>query len=117
MAKKLILSNNQHIAVLCIKDIVYFETNLGHITVHYMENDDMAEFTFDGTLKSLESRLKGYGFIRIHRCYLAALDRICRLDSHWVGLSDKKKTRLPIGETYAASVRAAIMNEDAEIFP
>ncbi len=70
-------------------DIVFFES-YGHcITIHMK---DGTTYDFRGTLNEIEKRLKGKGFVRVHRGFIinvSYLDRVC---GNWVFLNSKWKS-------------------------
>lgn len=57
------------------------------------------------SLSNMEVALSGYGFIRIHRSFLVAIDKIRSFDAESVYL---EKYELPISRTYKKSVLAVL---------
>lgn len=60
-----------------VRDILYFETSpkAHHVILH----TDHSKMDFVGNLNEIEQQM-GEGFIRTHRSYLAALDKITEID-------------------------------------
>ena len=82
-------------------------------TIHYIESlkdyskivcSEESIVTHD-SLSNLEVLLKGCGFLRIHRSFLVAIDKIRSFDAESVFLEKKE---LPISRTYKKSVLATL---------
>jgi DNA-binding LytR/AlgR family response regulator len=88
-----------------IRDIYYFEPVMNHmVCVRYAGG----EFVFSSSLSSLEARLKGRGFFRIHRACLVALDAVRRVTFDRVTLVNGKE--VPIRQGYCNALKEAIDN-------
>ena len=57
------------------------------------------------SLKSLEEKLLGYKFVRIHKSYIAAVDKISAIKRDLIVIGD---TELPLSETYRPAVQALL---------
>lgn len=82
---------------------------VNHADIHFIEglkNYVSVQLTTDRlisycSLKDLSSQLPCPPFIRIHRSYIVALDKIESIDGHLIYIRNK---RLPVGETYRDEV-------------
>jgi len=83
-----------------IKKIRYFEVRKRIVTVYYGKEES---FSFYSTIGKIELRLRQYGFIRIHRAYLAALSRIQTITFKEVILDSREV--LPVGRSYYADLK------------
>lgn len=83
-----------------IKKIRYFEVTKRIVTVYYGEKES---FSFYSTIGKIELRLRDYGFIRIHRAYLAAISRIHTISFKEVILDNQEV--LPVGRSYYADLK------------
>lgn len=52
------------------------------------------------SLKNVEEKVKGLGFIRVHRSFLVSLRYIKEIDDGWVVLDDPDGTEVPVGMKY-----------------
>lgn len=78
-------------------EIMYVEGLRNYIGFHTTSGLVMGLLTF----KEVEDSLPDSKFIRIHKSYIIALDRIVGIDGNEVVLrTDKKEIKLPIGITY-----------------
>jgi len=101
--------NRQHIVVSCageykqieVKEIKYFEASDNMVEVNF----NGGSFKFVSTMQSLEERLRGRGFIRIHRSYIVALDSIYYLGYEFVTLKNGQK--IPVGRSYYPTLKSA----------
>lgn len=62
------------------------------------------QFIIHSTMKEIEGKLPANGFIRVHRSYIVALDKITLLDENTVIVNEKT---IPIGKSY----RDGLMNK------
>ncbi len=85
---------------ILLASIRYFEVTNRIITVHYEEDK---AFGFYSTMGKLETRLRGYGFVRVHRSFLVSIAHIEVL------LYGKVKLRggveVPVGRSYYQEVK------------
>ncbi len=56
-----------------------------------------AKYMVSHTLKSIEEKLSGYGFVRVHKSYLVNLDYINSISDGFIMLD---KAQIPIGKAY-----------------
>jgi Response regulator of the LytR/AlgR family len=102
--KYITLSRGGHILNVPIDSISYFEMKNRIINVHYNEGD---VFAFYSTMDKVEHMLRQEGFIRVHRAYIVAVNRIVKDENGKViYLSDGE--RIPIGLIYAKNYRDAL---------
>lgn len=80
------------------KEIVYIEAEKTYASI--FTNDE--RIVCNLTLTDLENRLPQKLFLRVHRSYIVALERITAIEGDEMVL--KKVIRLPIGSTYKAEV-------------
>lgn len=88
------------------KDVYYFKAEDKYVFL--CTND--ASYYYDGTLKDLEETLDTVKFIRIHKSYIVAVDKIKACKKNVIGdfvikLSDKLATELRIGRGFLDDVR------------
>lgn len=79
---------------ITLSDIQYVE-GLGNYVSIYTDQGRVVTLL---TMKEVEERLPERRFMRIHRSYLIALDRLQYIEGNEVFLD--KKTAIPLGETY-----------------
>ena len=97
---------------------VYVEYNLVKITVQdilYIEGmKDYAKIFISSSikpvitrmsLKALEEKLAGYKFVRIHKSYIVAADKITAIKRDLICIGD---TELPLSETYRPTVQSVL---------
>ncbi len=80
---------NQDI-ILPIKEVLYFEVYTHNTTVHCIHDS----FIMRRTLNFIESEMKPYGFIRIHKSYLVSFRYIYSINPNSIILTNQ--TELPI---------------------
>jgi len=81
-----------------VSDILYFHS----LSNYYKIVTSTRKITAYGSLSELESKLSTDQFIRIHRSYLVAINKIEAVSSSFVYLQGK----LPIGRSYRSKVEA-----------
>lgn len=81
--------------------ILYVETMENYIRIFLVDGDCV---TSRMSLKTLQEMLPPQDFIRIHRCFLVAKNKIASFSRKEVYLSSKDKEPLPIGRLYANEV-------------
>lgn len=90
---KVFVKHKHELLALSPTVILYIEAYDNYAYV-YTEND---KYLLSHTLKSIESKLAGNGFLRIHKSYLINLAHISSLQE---GYAFIKSTKLPIGKAY-----------------
>ncbi len=79
------------------KDILYIESMKEYVAYHTASGRTLSL----GSLKKLQTELPSQQFIRIHKSYIANINRIAALEGNMVHIGDKK---LPIGASYKEEV-------------
>ncbi|WP_024295112.1 LytR/AlgR family response regulator transcription factor [Lacrimispora indolis] len=90
-----------------IKKIHYFEVVKRIVTVYYGSD----QFSFYSTIGKIELRLKDYGFVRVHKSYVAAIAHIRTFSFKEIILDTG--TVLPVGRSYYSELKRE-MEEYAE---
>ena len=80
------------------KDIDYIEGMKNYVAIHHDGTKTLAYLN----MKDLEARLPARYFMRIHRSYIIALEKIVAIEGNTVQLR-KIKEEILLGETYKAS--------------
>lgn len=96
----LFIKKNKGYSRLNFEDIEYLEALADYVQI----NTSNERYTVLSTMKSISSRLPEDKFLRIHRSYIVALDKIERLDDNMVVLSGKS---IPVSRSY----RENLMNK------
>jgi two-component system response regulator LytT len=86
---------------VAMKDILYIEGLKDYVKV-YLEHADKAILTLT-SLKALEQKLSPKSFMRIHRSYIVALERISSVTKNAVTIGD---LNISIGEQYKEAFNA-----------
>jgi two-component system LytT family response regulator len=76
-----------------LKDIFYLESLRDYVAIHTVAGKILTL----QSLKSFEEALEGKDFLRIHKSYIIAIDKISSIERKRVVIQD---TYLPVGETY-----------------
>ncbi len=76
-----------------LADILFVEGVKDYVKIVTMNDSYLTK----STMKNLESRLPEANFVRIHKSYIVAIDKMVRIENNRVLYKDK---RLPIGEQY-----------------
>lgn len=84
---------------LRMKDIYYVEALRDYLGINLRDK----RYTVHGTMKDIEARLPKANFVRVHRSFIANLDKIHAIGSANVVLEDGVR-ELPIGITYQREV-------------
>lgn len=85
--------NNNHV-ILRRKNILYLESQHHEILIHVKVNgraQDKETVTVTDSLSSCEEKLRGMGFVRIHKSLLVNMYHIYRLDKESVLLSNREQ--------------------------
>jgi len=102
--------NHQYVTFSCggfsqtirLGDILYFEVVKKVVTVYYIGGN----FEFYSTLGKIEDTLASHGFIRVHRNYIASLDKITRVEKEEIIL--ETGDRIPVGRSYRKDLVSAL---------
>ena len=85
-----------------IKKIHYFGVTKRIVTVYY----DNGQFYFNSTIGKIELRFKDYGFVRVHKSYVAAISHIRNISFKEITLDTG--VVLPVGRYYYAGLKREI---------
>lgn len=77
-----------------LKDILYFESLRDYVAIHTISAGKILTLQ---SLRSFEEALDGKDFLRIHKSYIIAIDKISSIERKRVVIQE---TYLPVGETY-----------------
>ena len=80
------------------RDIDYIESMKNYVAIHHNGNRTMALLN----MKDLEERLPVRYFMRIHRSYIIAVEKIVAIEGNTVALRNIKE-RILLGDTYRSS--------------
>jgi DNA-binding LytR/AlgR family response regulator len=91
----LFVKANSRLVKVLLKDIYFIEALKDYVTI----NTQYARYTVHSTMKDIEKKLGSVDFARVHRSFIARLDKIASIDSQNVILENDKKT-IPVGGSY-----------------
>ncbi|MEI6020820.1 MAG: response regulator [Bacteroidota bacterium] len=91
----LFVKSNSRLIKLHLKDIFYVEALKDYVII----NTETASYKVHSTMKEISKKLGSLDFARIHRSYIARLDKIQSIDDQVVTL-DKGKKAIPVGSSY-----------------
>jgi len=91
----------EEILVIPHEEIYYFKAEEKYVFLCTFDR----EFFYDSTLSDLEKRLNPEKFMRIHKSFIVALDRVRKLkkwflSDYLVELTDNRRTTLKVGRSY-----------------
>lgn len=101
--KYLFLKGSTGYKNILISSISIFEAMGRMIKVYYGTNET---FEFSSTFVKLESRLLPYGFIRVHKSYLVAINKI--ISFSYEGIKMKSGQTVPVGRKYLPSLKKVL---------
>lgn len=84
------------------KDILYIEGLKDYVKLHLESSKDILSLT---SLKTLEERLPTSRFMRVHRSYIVALDKISSISKTSLHINS---TEIPVGEQYREAFKAIV---------
>lgn len=91
----LFVKSNSRLVKLNLKDIFYVEALKDYVVL----NTQDTRYVIHSTMKDIEKKLDNGDFIRVHRSFIARIDKIQSIESQTVILEQNKKS-LPIGGSY-----------------
>lgn len=91
----LFVKANSRLVKVLLKDIYYVEALKDYVII----NTQYARYTIHSTMKEIDKKIGNTEFARVHRSYIARLDKISSIDSQNVVLENDKKT-IPVGGSY-----------------
>ena len=91
----LFVKANSRLVKVLLKDIFYVEALKDYVII----NTQYARYTVHSTMKDIEKKLGTTDFARVHRSFIARLDKIQSIDSQNVILENEKKV-IPVGGSF-----------------
>src|ERR1700757_3775732 len=78
-----------------MKDVYFIEALKDYVVI----NTELTRFTIHSTMKDIEKKLAPNEFLRVHRSFIARVDKIVAIENHNLIL-EKDKKPIPIGGSY-----------------
>jgi DNA-binding LytR/AlgR family response regulator len=103
----LLINADHKLHRLYLKDIVYIQSMKEYVTYF----TDQGKLMAWGSLKSLEKKLPSKDFMRIHKSYIVAKNRVNSLQGNQLELGD---ITLPVGGSYRNEVMAKLFYEEED---
>lgn len=100
----LIIHRDKKTIIIPLDDILYLESQKEYVKIYCRQ----MTYTTKGALTALEHELDATVFIRIHRSFIVALDKINAFNASEVEVNFKS---LPIGGNYQKSVAEKLINK------
>jgi two-component system, LytTR family, response regulator LytT len=91
----LFVKSNSRLVKVYLKDIYFIEALKDYVII----NTEFARYTVHSTMKDLDKKLGNVEFVRVHRSFIARLDKIQSIDNQNVVLENEKKI-IPVGGSY-----------------
>lgn len=91
----LFVRSNSRLVKVHVKDIYFVEALKDYVII----NTEFARYTVHSTMKELDKKLGNIDFARVHRSFIARLDKIQSIDSQNVIMENEKKI-IPVGGSY-----------------
>lgn len=89
------VKSNSRLVKVSLKDVFYVEALKDYVVL----NTQFTRYTIHSTMKDIEKKLGNLEFIRVHRSFIARIDKIQTIENQTVILEENKKT-IPIGGSY-----------------
>lgn len=93
---------------ILLEDILYIESLKDYIRVRTIEGMYMSH----KSLSSISEELPSENFIRIHKSYTIAIDKVKSIEGNLVEIGEK---RVPIGRNYAIHAKQQILNNKGNL--
>jgi two-component system, LytTR family, response regulator LytT len=91
----LFVKSNSRIVKLHLKDIYFVEALKDYVVI----NTEFGRYTVHSTMKDMDKKLGDKEFARVHRSFIARLDKIESINSSNLYLEKEKKI-IPVGQAY-----------------
>lgn len=91
----LFVKSNSRLVKVYLKDIYFVEALKDYVII----NTEFSRYTVHSTMKELDKKLGNVEFVRVHRSFIARLDKIQSIDNANVVLENEKKI-IPVGGSY-----------------
>ncbi len=89
------VKSKEGLVKLRTRDIYYIEALKDYVVINTLNT----RYTIHSTMKDIESKLPSDQFLRVHRSYIARIDKIARIEQNTLILEDDKNA-IPIGGAY-----------------
>lgn len=89
------VKSNSRLVKVHLKDIYFVEALKDYVII----NTENARYTVHSTMKELDKKLGNVAFARVHRSFIARLDKIQSIDNQNVILENERKI-IPVGGSY-----------------
>ena len=84
-----------------LADILYLEGLRDYVAIHTHTGKVLTQ----QSMRSFQEQLPGHNFIRVHKSYLIAIDKIRFVERNRIVIAD---SYIPVGETYQEAVRRVV---------
>lgn len=91
----LFVKSNSRLVKVYLKDIYFVEALKDYVVIH----TEYGRYTVHSTMKDLDKKLGTTEFARVHRSFIARLDKIQSIDNQNVILEKQRKV-IPVGGSY-----------------
>jgi len=102
---KLSVKSGKRIYQIAIDDIRFIETCGDYVTIFCSDK----KLVVHGTLKTWEEKLKGSGFIKVHRTNIVNLSKIDHLEGNQIQIGEHK---LPVSEQFKEQLMELMLGKD-----
>jgi two-component system LytT family response regulator/two-component system response regulator LytT len=97
------------IILLNYNDIIYAYANTGNVVIVTAKD----KLTYNGTLSELEERFAGTHMLRVHKSYIANLDRVQEVvpwfkGTYWLKMEQCPDTEIPISKSQVKDIKAIL---------
>jgi DNA-binding LytR/AlgR family response regulator len=91
----LFVKSNSRLVKVYLKDIYYVEALKDYVVIH----TEFGRYTVHNSMKELDKKLGNAEFARVHRSFIARLDKIQSIDNQNLILENERKV-IPVGASY-----------------
>ncbi|MDY8135135.1 LytTR family DNA-binding domain-containing protein [Aquimarina sp. 2201CG5-10] len=102
------LKVDKKLVKILLSDILFIESLKDYIRVSTLESTFMSH----KSLTSISEELPSENFIRIHKSYAIAIDKVKSIEGNLVEIGEK---RIPIGRNYASHAKQRILNNKGNL--
>ncbi|HZE82765.1 MAG TPA: LytTR family DNA-binding domain-containing protein [Puia sp.] len=95
--------NGQYEKII-LRDLLFVEAADNYVIIHTIGR----KFMTYQTLKNMEDLLPGNNFIRVHKSYIVALDKISNISGHEISID---KTKIPLSRNLKDALMERILNK------
>lgn len=106
---KLPVEKEGTIRLIDYQDIIFGRASNGYVQL-FTAGDT---YLYNGTLSELEERLRGEGFLRVHKSYLVNLHRTRGVlpwfkGTYWLVMDDRNQTQIPVSKNMVRELKALL---------